>query len=89
MLDEVVRKARAAPGADACIQALFTLETVARQMLEHGPAYAGTHYALVAKHAGDDRAAGAEFALAERYWSKADPDLPELANVRAKNRSGH
>jgi len=106
MLEDVVRKARAAPGPDAWIQALFTLEAiaraarevgdwelagrVARQMLEHDPAYAGTHYALAlaAEHAGDDRAAGNEFALAENYWSQADLDLPELADVRARRKRG-
>jgi tetratricopeptide (TPR) repeat protein len=62
MLEEVARKARAAPGPDAWTQALFTLEAIARaarevgewalagwaahQMLEHDPNYAGTHYAL-------------------------------------------
>ena len=62
MLQEAVRKLRAAPGPDAWTQALFTLEAVARvaresgdwqladwtahQMLEHDPNYAGTHYAL-------------------------------------------
>jgi tetratricopeptide (TPR) repeat protein len=62
ILEEVARKARAAPGPDAWTQALFTLETIARaardvgdwdlagwtarQMLEHDPKYAGAHYAL-------------------------------------------
>ena len=62
LLEEVARKARAAPGPDAWTQALFTLEAIARtardagewdlaawaagQMLEHDPNYAGTHFAL-------------------------------------------
>ena len=62
MLEEVVKKVRAAPGPDAWTQALFTLEAIARaarevgdwdlaawaarQMLEHDPNYAGTHDAL-------------------------------------------
>jgi tetratricopeptide (TPR) repeat protein len=101
MIDDVVRKVRAAPGPDAWIQALFTLEAiaraarevgdwelagrVARQMVEHDPAYAGTHYALalVAEHDGDNGAARAEFALAQKYWRRADPDLRELADVRS------
>ena len=62
MLEEVVRKERAAPGPDAWTQTLFTIEAIARaareasdwdlaawaaeQMREHDPNYAGTHYAL-------------------------------------------
>src|SRR4051794_20501097 len=62
MLEEVVRQARALPGPDAWVQALFTIEAVARaarevgdwelaawaagEMLEHDPNYAGTHEAL-------------------------------------------
>jgi tetratricopeptide (TPR) repeat protein len=59
---------------------------LARQMLEHDSSYAGTHYALalVADHDGDRLAADAAFALAERYWSSADPDLPELREIRMK-----
>ncbi|PYR56132.1 MAG: hypothetical protein DMF91_22605 [Acidobacteria bacterium] len=59
---------------------------MAQQMREHDPAYAGTQYALglVADHAGDARAARAAFALAAKYWSKADADLPELADIRAR-----
>jgi tetratricopeptide (TPR) repeat protein len=62
MLEDAVKKVRAAPGPDAWTQALFTVETIARaardvgdwdfaawaarQMLEHDASYAGTHYAL-------------------------------------------
>ena len=62
MLQELVRKVRAAPGPDAWSQALFTLESIARaardsgdwelaawtadQMIDHDPNYAGSHYAL-------------------------------------------
>ncbi len=61
---------------------------VAEQMREHDPAYAGTHYAqaLVADHAGDRPAARAAFALAAKQWSQADPDLPELADIRMRTR---
>jgi tetratricopeptide (TPR) repeat protein len=61
-LRQVAKDVRAAPGPDAWVQALFTLEAIARaareagdwdfaawaanQMLEHDPSYAGTHYAL-------------------------------------------
>lgn len=101
MLDAMVKKARAAQGPDDWSQTLFTIESVARaarevgdwelagrmaqQMLEHDPAYAGTHHALAlaADHRGDRRAAAAAFALAEKHWQKADPDLAELAAVRA------
>ena len=101
MLRGVARKVRAAPGPDAWTQALFTLEAIARaardvgdwdlagwaarQMVEHDPNYAGSHYALalVAQHAGDEKTAHAESALAAKYWSKADPDLPELQTIRS------
>lgn len=60
----------------------------ARQMLAQDPAYAGSHYALglVAEHNGDLRTAQAEFALAEKYWAKADADLPELRAIRGRTR---
>jgi tetratricopeptide (TPR) repeat protein len=61
-LQQVAKDIRAAPGPDAWVQALFTLEAIARaareagdwefaawaaqQMLEHDPNYAGTHYAI-------------------------------------------
>jgi tetratricopeptide (TPR) repeat protein len=96
MLEEVARAARAAPGPDAWTQALFTLDAVARvarevgdwdfaawaarQMLEHDPNYAGTHYALalVAEHNADAATARAERALVARYWKGADSGLVEL-----------
>ena len=102
LLEQVIRKVRAAPGPDAWTLALFTLEAIARaaretgdwvlaagaarQMLEHDPAYAGTHYALAlaAEHGGDRDAARAEFALAARYWRNADPDLSELRDSRRR-----
>ncbi len=62
MLEDVVRKERAAPGPDAWSQTLFSIEGIARaardagdwdfagwaagQMREHDSNYAGTHYAL-------------------------------------------
>jgi hypothetical protein len=93
MLEEVARKARAAAGPDAWTQTLFTLEAIARaardagewdlagwtarQMLEHDPNYAGSHYALalVAEHSGDARAAERERGLAAKYWSHADSGI--------------
>ena len=61
---------------------------LARQMLEHDPVYAGGHYALglVAEHDGDPATARTEFGLALKAWAKADPDLPELAEIRKKLR---
>ncbi len=62
MLEDLVKKVRAAPGPDAWSQALFTLESIARaardvddwdlaawtaaQMIDHDPNYAGSQYAL-------------------------------------------
>jgi Tfp pilus assembly protein PilF len=102
VLDGIARTLRGLPGPDAWIQALFRLELVARaardvgdwtlaesmarQMLEHDPAYAGAHLAmaLVDAHAG--RQANADSALAEarRYWSDADPDLPERQQIEQR-----
>jgi tetratricopeptide (TPR) repeat protein len=99
-IEDVVRKVRALPGPDNWTQALFTLEAlartardaadwdlaewIARQMREHDPNYAGTHYALglAAEHKGDAAASRAEFDLARRYWKNADANLPELKQLR-------
>jgi tetratricopeptide (TPR) repeat protein len=61
-------------------------EYTAGQMREHDPAYAGTHFALarVAERKGDRAAAREGFARAVRYWSTADPDLPDLVEARAR-----
>jgi tetratricopeptide (TPR) repeat protein len=58
---------------------------LADQMVEHDAAYGGSHLAraLVADHRGDRAQAAAARAEAARYWADADPDLPELAVVRA------
>ena len=58
----------------------------ARQMAAQDGGYAGAHYALglVAEHNGDIRTAQTEFALAEKYWAQADPDLPELRAIRER-----
>jgi tetratricopeptide (TPR) repeat protein len=99
VLKDVVRAMRQTPGPDAWSQALFRLdamsktaiaagdwelaEFVAQQMLEHDPAYGGSHraMALVLRHQGDAAAADREFATAKTYWRDADPDLPELART--------
>jgi hypothetical protein len=59
-------------------------DSAARQLIDHDPRYAGGHYALAlaARHAGDEKTARAELALAAQYWAKADPDLPELITIR-------
>ena len=58
---------------------------LADQMIEHDAAYGGSHLAraLVAEHRGDGAQAAAARAEAARYWADADPDLPELAVVKA------
>jgi tetratricopeptide (TPR) repeat protein len=58
-------------------------ESTAREMIEHDPTYAGGHFALglVADHAGHAAQAREQFAAAEKFWSKADPDLPELRRI--------
>src|SRR6266571_5351349 len=53
---------------------------LAGQMILHNPNYAGGHYAygLAAEHTGNSSEARQAFAAAEKLWSKADRDLPEL-----------
>jgi tetratricopeptide (TPR) repeat protein len=54
------------------------------QLLEHDANYAGSHFAsaLLAEHNGDKAKALAEFRLAEKLWSDADKDLPELGQIK-------
>lgn len=61
-------------------------EFTARQMIEHDPSYAGGYYALglVAEHKGDSALVRQQFSKAEKLWSKADPDLPELQHLHHK-----
>jgi tetratricopeptide (TPR) repeat protein len=56
----------------------------ARNMMEHNPSYAGGYYAmaLVAQHAHDAAGEAKLLASAQKLWSKADPELPELVSVR-------
>ncbi len=104
MMLSAAQKWRAQPGPDAWSQSLFRLEAMARSarsvgdwelagqmarlMVEHDPAYFGSHYALalVAQNAGDRPAARREFDLALKAWSAADSDLPELAAARETRR---
>ena len=59
-------------------------ESVARHMIEHDPTYAGGYFALglAAEHAGRPAQAHEQFAAAEKFWSKADKDLPELRRIQ-------
>jgi Tfp pilus assembly protein PilF len=100
VLEKVAQAIRAIPGPDAWISALFRLEAMAklarelgqwelaehmaRQMLDHDPAYGGSHLALaqVAEQRGEQAAAAGARAEAARYWRDADPELPELAGTR-------
>ncbi len=61
-------------------------ELTAQQMIQQDPTYAGGYYALglVSEHQGDSVAASQEFAIAEKLWSDADKDLPELRSLRQK-----
>jgi hypothetical protein len=56
---------------------------LAQQMILHNLNYAGGHfaYALAAEHAGKSSEARQAFAAAEKLWSKADRDLPELEQI--------
>ncbi|MGA9774262.1 MAG: hypothetical protein WBV94_34860 [Blastocatellia bacterium] len=102
LLKQVAGKIRSEPGPDAWTQALFRLEALsraaraagdwelaeylARQMIDHDAAYAGSHYALalVAEQKKDTALALQEFAEAEKLWRNADPDLPELQQTQAR-----
>ena len=76
-LEAIAKRARDAGDWDLA-------EFTAQQMIEHDPHYAGGHFALglVARHRGNSNAAQRHFAEAEKLWSKADKDLPELVLIR-------
>lgn len=61
-------------------------ELTANEMIQQDPSYAGGYYArgLAAEQQGDVATASREFLTAERLWSEADPDLPELLDVRKR-----
>jgi hypothetical protein len=52
-------------------------------LVQHDPSYAGGYFelGLVAEHTGDAAKARQQFATAEKLWSKADKDLPELKRI--------
>jgi tetratricopeptide (TPR) repeat protein len=58
-------------------------ESTAREIIRHDPTYAGGYFALglAADHAGHIVQAREHFAAAEKFWSKADKDLPELRRI--------
>ncbi len=58
----------------------------ARNIMEHNPNYAGGYYAMaqVAEHAKDSAAETKLLGSAQKLWSKADSDLPELVALRGK-----
>jgi tetratricopeptide (TPR) repeat protein len=61
-------------------------EFTAHEMIEHDPSYAGGYYVLGL--ADENRAAQSsareQFVQAEKLWSKADAELPELVQIRQK-----
>jgi tetratricopeptide (TPR) repeat protein len=61
-------------------------EFTAHQMIEHDPSYAGGYYSLglTYEHCGEQAASREQFVLAEKSWSKADAEMPELVQVRQK-----
>jgi len=100
LLQEIVKMTLARPGPDGWSAARFELEaiaktarqsgdwnlseSVARDMIEHDPTYAGGYFALglAAEHAGHAAKAHEQFAAAGKFWSKADKDLPELRRIQ-------
>jgi tetratricopeptide (TPR) repeat protein len=59
-------------------------EYTAQQMIQHAPNCASGYFALglVLEHAGDKGKSRQEFLTAEKFWSRADRDLPELGQIR-------
>lgn len=96
---KTIAQVRGVLGPDAWIQALFTIETIANtarragdwelariateNMLDHDPAYGGTHYAvaLLAEHQGDKAKMASALARARELWAKADKDFPEGRDI--------
>jgi len=61
-------------------------EQTAQEMIQLDPSYAGGYYAagLAAEHEGNLGRAIQQFSVAEKLWSEADKDLPELRIIRQK-----
>jgi protein-disulfide isomerase/lipoprotein NlpI len=79
LLDSIARHARET-------QEWALAELTAQEMIQQDPSYAGGYYALglVADYQGNSGMAGRQFAVAERLWSEADKELPELQVLREK-----
>jgi tetratricopeptide (TPR) repeat protein len=62
-------------------------EYTAQQMIQHAPNCAAGYFALglVLEHAGDKAKGRQQFATAEKFWSRADRDLPELGQIREQS----
>ena len=100
MVLDGIAKLRADPAPDNWTLTLLRLESVwrvsnelgdgilaaevARQMREHDPNYAGTHYALAksAQRAGERATARGEYQAAVLGWSTADSDFREIVDAR-------
>ncbi len=78
-LDSIARRARA---TEEWALAEFT----SQEMIEQDASYAGGYYAmgLVAEHEGKAAKAIQQFSIAEKLWSEADKDLPELIILHQK-----
>jgi len=61
-------------------------ELTAQEMIQQDPSYAGGYYAmgLAAEHQGNSSKAMQQYNVAEKLWSEADKDLPELQILRKK-----
>ena len=105
LLKDVQRQIRAVPGADAWIQALFRLESIAgaardrgdwelaeytaKQMLEHDASYAGTHYALALVAEHKGDATTARTEFAAALKLWSKADIDLLALRHAREKLGH
>jgi protein-disulfide isomerase len=78
-LDSIARRAR-----ETGEWALAELTALA--MIEQDPSYAGGYYAagLVAEHQGNPGTANEQFRIAQKLWSEADRELPELLVIRKR-----
>src|SRR6266571_1752864 len=78
-LDSIARRARET-------EEWALAEITAQGMIQQDPSYAGGYYALgsVSEHQGNSITAIRQFSVAEKLWSEADKELPELQIVRQK-----
>jgi protein-disulfide isomerase/tetratricopeptide (TPR) repeat protein len=78
-LDSIARRARET-------EEWVLAELTAEEMIEQDPSYAGGYYAkgLVAEHEANSGVAIQQFGIAEKLWSEADKELPELLAIREK-----